>query len=121
MKYARVLLLAVTLGTAVTIDALDFACGRRIAGVNEECAGSQGSCKWRVVARDVAGNRLRDLALFPGLLVYPLAPLTAVLFAVASARTTSVGWRILHALAALAALFALARFVWLGVFTAVTW
>jgi len=77
-----------------------------------------GSCKWRVEFGHHLENFTREFTFFPGLLVYPLAPL-AVLAAwhrgwVPGARRPF--WWALSVLSGLALL----RFLWLGVFTAAT-
>jgi hypothetical protein len=105
----KLLLLLFVVGTGVTIEALDWSCGRRIEGVNAECAGRTGSCKWRVVLGDSRGELLRTLAFFPGLLVYLAAPVAALWYLAASRRAAS--W-----LAAVAALAVLGRFVFSAVF-----
>lgn len=103
--------------TGATVEALDIATGRHIERTADECLASRGSCQWRVELGDQLGGFHRSFAFFPGLLVYPVAPVAAF----AAWHRSYVGarrrtWRLL----ALACVLVLARFMWLGVYTAVT-
>jgi hypothetical protein len=111
-------LLVVAIGT--TVEILDVAAGRRIATVVTECTYNGGSCKWRVLATDGVGEFLRNFCLFPGLAVYPLAPAAAFLALYRGRRATALGPRLAWFAAAAAVSMVLVRFVWLGVFSAVT-
>lgn len=130
----RVVLLAFVVITGTTIEVLNSLTGHPIEAVNQECGKSAGSCKWRILFPHsaeglVSGEAaprppnledfLRGFASFPGLLVYLAAPLGLGLFAGAAFRSTRARARWVNGLAAAACLLVLARFVWLGVFSAV--
>ncbi|MHB8878526.1 MAG: hypothetical protein ACYC8T_32920 [Myxococcaceae bacterium] len=119
-RFGLAALLIFVLGTGAAVEVMDWMCGRSIRAVNEECAENIGSCKWRVARGDELGSLLRSLAFFPGLLVYPAAPLAAGLFVRSASRARSRSARIAGWCAAAATLVVLGRFVWLGVFRAVT-
>ena len=114
-------LIMVVVTTGLVVELLDASLDRPIARVNQECANSQGSCKWRVlVGGPKAEQFLRSFSLVPGLLVYPLAPVASLL---AYRRSTKLKTRDKRQIAWLAAavvpLLVLLRFVWLGVLSAV--
>jgi len=118
---ARVAILALTLfviGTGGAVEVLNAMTDRPIERTIEECADTVGNCKWRVEFGNHLENFTRQFAFFPGLLVYPLAPIAVL---AAWHRGWSQGSRrsFWWTLAALSALV-LARFMWLGVFTAAT-
>lgn len=104
-------------GTGAMVETLDALTGRPIEATARECAGTRGNCKWRVEFGDSLGGFHRSFAFVPGLLVYPLAPVAAL---AAWHRSYLGARRVFWRALSLACVAVFARFLWLGVFTAVT-